>query len=230
MATLAEDATGSGEAQEKHSVMYDPCLKLEACFVDSKITSFDAFKEAGEAYVKALASVGTAMSFVVGDFKGNLKKVKDSFKEENDVEKGLKAEIASGLHKNVGKDSVKLKDPSAAIALLWVCRHMEFISKMFELVCADEKCTTSTASSKAYDVVLKAYHGWVASTGFSAARRGLPYRKDLFKSLFPTEKDETVRNAVVTKDLKRLIDIFVKIHKFIFKLIQDNGVEDKHKV
>ena len=67
-----------------------------------------------EAWADALSKCGSAMAFVINDFRGNITKVRAAFEEDkearNTLKKLVEAEKSKGMHKKN-----KCADPSGAI-------------------------------------------------------------------------------------------------------------------
>ena len=68
----------------------------------------------------------------------------------------LQTEGASGIHKAGGV----LADPSAAIALLWMRRSLQFLVHLLHELC-EPGTSVAAAMRAAYDAHLEPYHGWV---------------------------------------------------------------------
>ena len=68
----------------------------------------------------------------------------------------LQTESASGIHKAGGV----LADPSAAIALLWMRRSLQFLVHLLHELC-EPGTSVAAAMRAAYDAHLEPYHGWV---------------------------------------------------------------------
>ena len=68
----------------------------------------------------------------------------------------LQTESASGIHKAGGV----LADPSAAIALLWMRRSLQFLVHLLHELC-EQGTSVAAAMRAAYDAHLEPYHGWV---------------------------------------------------------------------
>ena len=69
-----------------------------------------------EAWAEALSKCGSAMAFVINDFRGNITKIRKAYEEDkegrNTLKKLVEAECAKGMHKKN-----KCGDPSGAIGL-----------------------------------------------------------------------------------------------------------------
>lgn len=76
-----------------------------------------------------------------------------------------------------------LKDPSAAMGLLWIRRSLAFQSRLFESLLPSDGLHPKDAAISAYHDHLYPYHGWMLRSIFPTSLSQMPHR-EVFLSTF----------------------------------------------
>ena len=138
-----------------------------------------ALVEAGRAFVGMLESVGGFAALSIQEAANNLSKITAGMQavgaRGGSLLSILRAEVQSGIHGAGGL----LKDPSAAMGVLWICRFLTF----WEEVCLmraqppppdGEVVSLRKTIEGAYKHTLLPYHGWVTEKAFDVAAAAAP--------------------------------------------------------
>ena len=123
----------------------------------------------------------------------------------------IDTEIILGIHCCNGenndkytKDSKYKHYESAARTMLRMMWFTDFLVFMFEKLCNDRNCYTSTALSEAYEKAFGKHHSWLIRTGAKAAMFSCPNRKDLLVLMVGEDKDEEYGQNIMKKLLNVL--------------------------
>ncbi|VEN34588.1 unnamed protein product [Callosobruchus maculatus] len=143
-----------------------------------KIKTFD-FLQASVSAVALIERFGKIFSPVIYDMGGNISKLTDKYKEDEES--------------NLYLEDMILKEHAeggliAADALLWLRRGLNFLSMFFQLVIEDtlaDRCASDLAPllRRAYSETLEPYHGWLGMQLFNVLSRFAPTRRQLFYTL-----------------------------------------------
>lgn len=76
----------------------------------------------------------------------------------------------------------------ATLALMWLKRGLRFIQVFLQSICDGERDESHpnhirVNATKAYEMALKKYHGWIVQKIFQAALYAAPYKSDFLKAL-----------------------------------------------
>uniref|UniRef100_A0A8D1UYY9 Glycolipid transfer protein n=1 Tax=Sus scrofa TaxID=9823 RepID=A0A8D1UYY9_PIG len=76
----------------------------------------------------------------------------------------------------------------ATLALMWLKRGLRFIQVFLQSICDGERDENHpnlirVNATKAYEMALKKYHGWIVQKIFQAALYAAPYKSDFLKAL-----------------------------------------------
>jgi len=93
----------------------------------------------------------------------------------------LQWEKGQGIHKPGGV----LADPSAAIALLWMRRTLQFLGALMRRVLESDARPVAELAREAYAAELEPYHGWLLKGTFGVALGAMPSRVEFFERLAP---------------------------------------------
>lgn len=147
----------------------------------------------------------------------------------------LECEKAMGCHQHPGDNGEsqplpRLRDPSAAVGWLWICRNLAFQSKLYSLV-LDSNMDTLKAAQTAYRSELRPYHGWALRKFYSLGLRLVtPSKKKMLASIggFSDHRDFDEEAELATeKGLRHLLSIWQPIllrSKILFSKL---GLEDE---
>ena len=177
------------------SSLSQSALHFTSCKVGKHDVDVAAFVDATQAYTERLRKFG---SFTIGSINqvlACLKKVEDARRTLSDTaspgsrakrRKALRsmkalltAELEQGMHGSGGE----LKDPSAAMGLLWLRRGLAFWARLFELEVerlaanafeSGPPGTLLLQTEQAYAAEVDAFHGWVSRKAFALSMRAAP--------------------------------------------------------
>uniref|UniRef100_A0ACB8G0E8 Uncharacterized protein n=1 Tax=Sphaerodactylus townsendi TaxID=933632 RepID=A0ACB8G0E8_9SAUR len=98
----------------------------------------------------------------------------------------------------------------ATLALMWLKRGLKFIQVLMQSLCDGERDEDNpnlirVNATKAYEMALQKYHGWILQKLFLGSVYALPYKSDLLKAL---EKGREVKEE----------ETLEKIHQFLTKV------------
>ena len=217
-------------------------LDLRSSKLDEVIRSFSSVLQGREidtaqllkacrAHLALLQSGGAALCLVAKDLESNLRKAealyKKSPKEGKSLTSLLEIERKSGIH-----NGNLLRDPSAAMGLLWIRRSIAFQSDLYSSLILDNVKHPSDAAYDAYNKHLSPYHGWMLRTVFPATLSQMPEREVFIAKFAEIDLEELdVENDVKTVYKLRAL---VATWEPIINAWKDNfervGLEDTRRV
>ncbi|KAJ2160083.1 hypothetical protein GGF46_002541 [Coemansia sp. RSA 552] len=89
-------------------------------------------------------------------------------------------------------DDVRIKDRTATQGLLWLKRGLEFTAMGLEMNMGTPAAELSESFTKAYEVTLQKYHGFVVRNMFGLAMKVCPTRKSFYEKIGGGEDEATV--------------------------------------
>jgi len=132
----------------------------------------------------------------------------------------LGTEKASGIHKPGGV----LADPSAAMALLWMRRSLQFLVHLLHELC-EPGTTVSSAMRAAYDAHLEPYHGWVLKQAYQVALNGVPKREEALQKFFPRVQPNE-RQDLYTLEARECVVVLSRVVDAMRMLFEELDLED----
>lgn len=81
----------------------------------------------------------------------------------------LRAEVGTGIHKP-GSAGMVLRDPSAAVAIVWLRRALAFETAIFYELVSNRAAPMSTVVGNAYTKTLERHHNWVLKSTMKVGR------------------------------------------------------------
>ncbi|MEE6513598.1 hypothetical protein FKM82_021338 [Ascaphus truei] len=95
----------------------------------------------------------------------------------------------------------------ATLALMWLKRGLKFIQVMLQSIADGEKDEQNpnlikVNVTKAYEIALSKYHGWVVQKLFKAALIAAPYKDDFLKAL---SKGQTVKEELCLEKIRQFL-------------------------
>jgi len=177
--------------------------------------------------LRVAETFGPMMAPIIRNEVTNLEKVTVAWRHLNrpaTVRALLEAELASGIHR---KGAV-LKDPSAAMALLWMRRMLQFQTSMFDQLLVDTSGVLTAAARSAYASQLEPYHGWLLKNGFRVGLSGLPKRDEFLRRLAPNTPDPDRENICV-EDMRDCVNVTNQVVEAMRALFVELDLEDKRK-
>lgn len=154
--------------------------RLGLTFHGDSDLDIDAIMDAGETFIEVCRVFGGPFAaLTVHEARMNLDKIKEGMREVGAAGSSLKSvlfsEVRSGMH---GAGGV-LKDPSAAMGILWLIRFIAFWEEICSLRSklqppADAATPLRGTVEDAYSRCLQPYHGWVTQKAFEMAFHASP--------------------------------------------------------
>ncbi|KAI0209092.1 Glycolipid transfer protein [Lamellibrachia satsuma] len=179
------------------------------------------FLKATKAILPFFDMLGTPFKTVKVDMEGNITKLSKIYEKNPDKY----ATIYGMLQDEIATKTTRHKE-SAAIALLWLKRALEFTVVFLQQIVDDHKAGKHTDSMHAfcvhaYDTTLRSYHTWILQKVFPVISHMLPWKSAFLTTIaFGKEnmEDEVVEhmdaflidlsaNLNVVKDMYRDLDL-----------------------
>ena len=203
--------------------------------------SVEKFCDAFQLMIEQSSVLGPLMALAIKNDEGNLRKLTTAWRKQQAVDKAkcetcrglLELEKASGIHRPGGV----LADPSAAIALIWMRRSLEFLrsvhARILEDLDGDAPSTGNSSLSafakNAYAEHLEQFHNWLLKNTFAMALNGMPSRNEVFQRLAP-HVPEPQRTQIVCQELRECIKFINKVTDSLCTMFAELDLEDTRKV
>jgi hypothetical protein len=170
---------------------------------------------------------------VAKDMEGNIEKVLALYQQtpphrRRTISALLEYEKAMGIH---GPHGI-LKDPSAAVGILWIRRSLSFQSRMYKALLEpgmDPKDATMTA----YQSELQPYHGWALQQLYKLSLQyASPSRKEMFVKVggFEGAHFGEEEEQATLRDIRHLLATWRPIIGRCKQLYAALDMEDKRRV
>mmetsp|Transcript_16371 Transcript_16371/g.34259 ORF Transcript_16371/g.34259 Transcript_16371/m.34259 type:complete len:333 (+) Transcript_16371:189-1187(+) len=145
--------------------------------------------KACRAHLALMKASGASLRLVAKDLESNLQKAealyKKSPKECQNLSSLLQMERESGIH-----DGNVLRDPSAAIGMLWIRRSLSFQADLYQSLTYSNGPHPRDAALESYVKHLHPYHGWALRKVFPASLTRMPEKRDLIAVFGGIKSDE----------------------------------------
>jgi hypothetical protein len=166
------------------------------------------------------------------DLEGNIEKVLDLYQQtppdrRKTVSALLEYEKAMGIHGPHG-----LKDPSAAIGILWIRRSLSFQSKMYKSL-LEPGMDPKHANMAAYKSELQPYHGWALQQLYKLSlQSSAPSRKEMLVKFggFEGKHFGEEEEQATLRDIRYLLSTWRPIIGRCKQIYTALGLEDKRRV
>lgn len=192
----------SSSKLDLRSSKLDEVIRSFAKVFDGRDVDTDLLIKACRAHLELMRSGGAALCLVAKDLESNLKKAEAVFKkfptECKTLASLLELERESDIH-----DGNVLRDPSAAMGLLWIRRSLAFQSHLYESLIPSEGQHPKDAAREAYNEHLSPYHGWLLRKVFPASFSQMP-RRAVFLSTFGEVEIKDLDQEEECKVVKKL--------------------------
>lgn len=170
---------------------------------------------------------------IAKDMQGNIEKVLALYHQtppdrRRTISALLEYEKAIGIHGPHGA----LKDPSAAIGILWIRRSLSFQSRMYKSLLEpgmDPKAATMTA----YRSELQPYHGWALQQLYTLSLQyAPPSRKEMFVKVggFKGKHFGQEEEQATLRDIRHLLATWRPIISRCKQIYAALDMEDKRRV
>lgn len=192
-------------------------LKVEALLV-----AFQSLKIIGEA-------IGPLMGLSVKNDESNVGKVRRVLARYGPqrvatVRALLEAEKASGVH----RPGPILADPSAAMALLWMRRTIQYYIGVMRGA-TDTSNTLPSKCRAAYASILEPFHGWLLKQTFNMVLSAVPSRDEFIARLSPNIHSRSRRRSVFFADVNECIPLMEDVVTALQELFNELDLEDMRK-
>ncbi len=185
---------------------------------------------------------GPVMLLVNQNCEANLRKVRKVIERFGATEpkrvstlRGLlEAEKATGIH----RPGAVLADPSAAIALLWTRRTLQFFLQCLIGTCemgGSATMTMSDVAAAAYRMHLEPFHGWFLKNTFTLTLNGVPSRESVLQKICGSrrlshETHERDSELAAVREIRECIDVLRVVVDGMRALFEELDLEDMRKV
>ena len=176
---------------------------------------------------------GPLMILAVKNDEGNLRKARTAWQKlAEDAQRPpegitlrwlLETERSSGCH----KPGAILMDPSAAVALLWMRRTLQFLTRCLEGIYSERPM--NECAIEAYQMELEPFHGWLLKSTFAVALNGFPNRDEIFVRIGAHLPEER-REALLRVEVDECIGMLKQVVDSMRSLFEELGLEDMRKV
>jgi len=170
----------------------------------------EMFAEASLALISVFDLI-SGMGVASSDMKGNATTLKEKGKGNAEtlvslVNAETEGKDAKALAKIAGDGT------TAACALLWLSRALNFIGKMLQVLVNDPSKKMSECVYAGYEASLRPHHGMIIRGTFSAAVGMAPSREKFMAKLGP---DETVVIAALKEGMPMITELVTSIQSFL---------------
>ncbi|KAL3801646.1 hypothetical protein HJC23_013151 [Cyclotella cryptica] len=215
---------------QSHSKLDEVCKSFSSVLTNNNGIDTAQLLKACRAHLAFIKSAGSSLRLVAKDLEGNLAKAEKLFHKSPEACRHLSTllelERSTGIHQgNV------LKDPSAAIGLLWIRRSLAFQADLYASF-LESGIHPRDAAMSSYTKHLRPYHGWALSKLFSASLSQMPEREAFIAKFGGVDMDELTEecDADVKRKLKTLVDAWDPLLSCWKEDFERMGLEDTRKV
>ena len=192
--------------------------------------------EAFTATLGIAETFGPLMGLAVKNDQANFEKVRGAWAELSAADpqrcstlRGLlEAERSKGIHKAGGV----LADPSAAIALVWMRRSLDFQTSVLDGMVTDRHGVLLEVARGAYKTHLESYHNFWLKNTFRAGLSAMPRREEFLQRLSPALKEglsDEEREAICYSEMGELVEVQQKVIATMSSLFVELDLEDNRK-
>ncbi|ELK03892.1 Glycolipid transfer protein [Pteropus alecto] len=154
---------------------------------------------------------------IKADISGNITKIKAVYDTNPAKFRTLQniLEVEKEMH---GAEWPKV---GATLALMWLKRGLRFIQVFLQSICDGERDENHpnlirVNATKAYEMALKKYHGWIVQKIFQAALYAAPYKSDFLKALSKgqnvTEEECLEKTRLFLVNFTATIDVIYEMY------------------
>lgn len=120
----------------------------------------------------------------------------------------------------------------ATLALMWLKRGLRFIQVFLQSICDGERDENHpnlirVNATKAYEMALKKYHGWIVQKIFQAALYAAPYKSDFLKAL---SKGQNVTEEECLEKVRLFLVNYTATIDVIYEMYTKMNAELNYKV
>uniref|UniRef100_A0AAY4AYY8 Glycolipid transfer protein domain-containing protein n=1 Tax=Denticeps clupeoides TaxID=299321 RepID=A0AAY4AYY8_9TELE len=170
----------------------------------------------------------TVFAPIKADVAGNITKIKAVFDSNPGRYKTLQ-QILEAEKEMHGSEWPKV---GATHALMWLKRGLRFIQVLLQSLVDGEKDENNpnlirVNATKAYELALKKYHGWLIQNLFKAALFAAPYRSEFLKAL---SKGREVKEEDCLEKIRQFLVNFTATVDAIYEMYSKMNAELDYKV
>lgn len=155
---------------------------------------------------------GAAMALVKTDIGGNITRLDTRYLTDPSFYRLLYNIIRKEIEEKTARNS-----SSCANGLLWLTRAMDFLVALFQNLIDNPDWTMNRAATEAYNLTLKKWHGWIASSAFTVALKLIPDR---------TKFMSTVGEGDLEVDIKAFVTSFSPLLRENHIFLESVGLDD----
>lgn len=220
--------TRVGAVAEHFTFVYD---------VDSGQIDMTQLLQALHGLNELLVDIGQHQS--ARELRRNLEKVEafanrhDAARGETSMEQVLLQEKALATHKYCPLQGqlVSLKDPSCAMALLWIRRSIKFLYHVFQSL--TQNIDVAMGTVLAYEQALLPYHDWILQKIYRLAIRAVtPSNEEYWARLggFPVKTLGAAEEDATRRDLQELLTIWGPLLQRWEQVYAELDLEDRRRI
>ncbi|XP_015268732.1 PREDICTED: glycolipid transfer protein, partial [Gekko japonicus] len=176
-----------------------------------------------------LDCLGTPIVYapVKADLAGNIKKIRAVY-ETNPTKFKTLQNILEAEKEMYGSAWPKV---GATLALMWLKRGLKFIQVLMQSLCDGERDEENpnlirVNATKAYEMALRKYHGWILQKLFLGSVYALPYKSDLLKAL---EMGKEVKEEETLEKIHQFLTRVTPILDAIYEMYTKMNAELNYK-
>ncbi|XP_072003380.1 glycolipid transfer protein [Engystomops pustulosus] len=169
----------------------------------------------------------TIFSPIKADITGNITKIRNVY-ETNPTKFKTLQQILEGEKEMHGPQWPKV---GATLALMWLKRGLKFIQVLLQSISDGERDEQNPNHikvniTKAYEIALKKYHGWVVQKLFQAALCAAPYKDDFLKAL---SKGQNVKEEECIEKIRQFLVNYTATIESIYIMYNKMNAELDYK-
>nr|XP_033813328.1 glycolipid transfer protein [Geotrypetes seraphini] len=170
---------------------------------------------------------GAVFSPIKADISGNIAKIRAVY-DANPTKFKTLQQILEGEKEMHGSQWPKV---GGTLALMWLKRGLKFIQVLLQSIADGERDEQNPNSikvnaTKAYEIALKRYHGWMVQKLFSAAVCVAPYKADFLKAL---SKGHNVKEEECIEKIRQFLVNFTATNDAIYEMYTKMNAELDYK-
>ncbi|CAH2295180.1 glycolipid transfer [Pelobates cultripes] len=164
---------------------------------------------------------------IKADITGNITKIRTVY-ETNPTKFKTLQQILEGEKEMYGPEWPKV---GATLALMWLKRGLKFIQVLLQSIADGERDEQhpnlmKVNVTKAYEIALKKYHGWVVQKLFQAALLAAPYKSDFLKAL---SKGQNVKEEQCIEKIRQFLVNYTPTIESIYIMYNKMNAELEYK-
>ncbi|XP_054518935.1 glycolipid transfer protein isoform X1 [Pan troglodytes] len=165
---------------------------------------------------------------IKADISGNITKIKAVY-DTNPAKFRTLQNILEVEKEMYGAEWPKV---GATLALMWLKRGLRFIQVFLQSICDGERDENHpnlirVNATKAYEMALKKYHGWIVQKIFQAALYAAPYKSDFLKAL---SKGQNVTEEECLEKIRLFLVNYTATIDVIYEMYTQMNAELNYKV